>query len=138
MKHGVLSVTRVQYVLKIWGIITASGHFKLALCSTPLNSLVVKFSMEDDMINHIHKILTIMSLGAPMQFYDDLFGKDFLAKLEPRHQPIFHRKLVRLVRCVVDTQSKEVRLCMIYLEHILLIYTNLALIYPTFTHQDPS
>ena len=123
MKHGVYAVARVRYVLEMRGIIPASGLFKLAPCATPCNSLAAKFSMEDDLINHILQTLTIMSSGAPMRFYDDPFGRNFLAKLEPRHRPIFRKKLVRLVRCVVDTQSKEVRLSMIYSVHILLIYT---------------
>ena len=75
MKYGVLAFARARNVLKMWSIIPASGHFKLSPCVMPLNSLVVRFSMEDNLINHIDETPTIMPLGAPMQFYDDPFGK---------------------------------------------------------------
>ena len=51
MKHGVLAAARVRYVLEMQGMIPALGLFKLEPCATPWNSLVVEFSMEDDMIN---------------------------------------------------------------------------------------
>ena len=66
MEQGVLAVARVRYVLKVWDIISPSGLFKLALGTMPLHSLVAMFFMEDDLTNHIHKTLIIMSSGALM------------------------------------------------------------------------
>ena len=54
-KHRVYAVARVQYVLEMRGVIPPPGLFKVDPCAKPRNSLVVKFSMADDPINHIHE-----------------------------------------------------------------------------------
>ena len=50
----------------------------------------------------------VASSGIPNSFFDDVFVRGYLAKLQPRHRAIYRRTLLLLLRVYVDCQNKEV------------------------------
>lgn len=114
MGLGILPKARAQYVLEMRGILQPSGHFMFEVgkpTGNPVKQRVQLFSMEEDLINHVGEAFSIVSSGCPMRIFDDPFVKDFLKLLEPRHRTVYRLKLVRLIRCIVDVQAREVSLC---------------------------
>ena len=64
--------------------------------------------MAEDLPHHVRAMKMIASSGVPNSFFDNVFVKDYIANLEPRHRVIYRRTLLQLLRVFVDCQNKEV------------------------------
>ena len=73
---------------------------------------MVFFPFEEDLNHHIHEALITTSTGSAMSFYGNPFVKDWISGLEPRHRPVYRKKLCRLIRCCIDVTGIEV--CIVY------------------------
>ena len=70
--------------------------------------------MAEDLPHHVRAMKAVASSGVPNSFFDNVFIRDYLSKLEPRHQAIYRRTLLRLLRVYVDCQNQEVGTVAIY------------------------
>ena len=66
------------------------------------------FTIAEDLPHHIRAMKAVVSSGVPNSFFQNVFVRDYLAKLAPRHRAIYRRTLLRLLRVYVDCQNKEV------------------------------
>ena len=66
------------------------------------------YKFEEDLPHHIREALVIISTGSALSFFENPFVRDWLNSLEPRHRPIYRKKLARLIRCIIDITTKEV------------------------------
>ena len=66
------------------------------------------YSFEEDLYNHICEAMMILSTGCPMSFFSNPFVKDWLRHLDQKHRPVYHLKLLRIIRCIIDVLQNEV------------------------------
>ena len=66
------------------------------------------YKFEEDFPRHIREALVIILTGSTLFFFENLYVCDWLNSLEPRHHPIYRKKLVQLICCIIDITTKEV------------------------------
>jgi hypothetical protein len=66
------------------------------------------FPFEEDLDHQIHELLIICSTGISTSFFNNSFVRDYIKALEPRHRLVYRLKLVRIIRCIMDTLQDEV------------------------------
>ncbi len=83
------------------------------------------FPFEEDLPHHVRQSMVIVASGVSFSFFANPYLHDYLKGLQARHRPAYHQKLVKLVRCVSDTLTEEVRslVFFLYLDRILIILT---------------
>ena len=91
-------VTRAKYILMK----------RQGLVSRPTKGMGC-YPFEEEIELHCHEALVVMSTGSPHCFFANPFVKNWLRKMDPRHRPIYRAKLGKLVCCVNDVLSQEVR-----------------------------
>lgn len=70
------------------------------------------FPFEEDLRYHILETFVVINAGTPLSFFANPYVKDLLNGLNPRHRPVYRKKLTKLLRCVSDTLQQEVSLLM--------------------------
>ena len=83
---------------------------------TPLRPLLKPdfYNMAEDLPHHVRAMKAVVSSGVPNSLFDNVFFRDYLSRLQPRHRAIYHRTLLRLLRVYVDCQNKEVGTGIVY------------------------
>ena len=81
LRFGLVASTRAAFILR---------HRK-AKTPFPTRQLVKPgfFSMAEDLPHHVRAMKMIASSGVPNSFFDNVFVKDYIANLEPRHWVIY-------------------------------------------------
>ena len=68
------------------------------------------YPFEEEIDTHIHEAIASVSTGSIVSFYQNPFVKSWLSHMDPRHRPVYRSKLGKLVRCINDVLSEEVRI----------------------------
>ena len=66
------------------------------------------FPFEEDLDHQIREALIICSTGTSTSFFNNSFVRDYIKALEPHHCLVYRLKLVRIIRCIMDTSQDEV------------------------------
>jgi len=66
------------------------------------------FPFEEQLHHHTREAIGLASTGIGAAFFQNPHIRDYLRALQPRHRPIYRLKLIRLIRCVIDTTQSEV------------------------------
>ena len=66
------------------------------------------FPFEEQFYHHTRNALVLASSGIGASFFQTPYVLDYLQTLQSRHRPIYRLKLVRLIRCIIDTSQNEV------------------------------
>ena len=114
LKFGLQLATRADFILRNRSLKNAMPARQLAQTDF--------FSMAEDLPHHVRAMKMVASTGVPNSFFENVFVKDYLANLEPRHRAIYRRTLLRLLRVFVDCQNKEVSNRYTVLSFTLLFY----------------
>ena len=102
-------------VFQIWfGLFTRAG---VVLCNRQVKGAEVHhlclqapnfYTMAEDLPYHVRAMKAVASSEMPNFFFNNVFVRAYLAKLQPQHRAIYRRILLRLLRVYVDCQNKEV------------------------------
>ena len=103
-------------LFKIWfGVIYESkcgSSQSPAKRAVPVHNLSRKehnfYTIAEDFSHHVCAMKAVASSRVSNSFFDNVFVRGYLAKLQPRHRAIYRRTLLRLLRVYVDCQNKEV------------------------------
>ena len=86
--------------------------------------------MAKELPYHVRSMKGIVFSGVPNSFFDNVFIRDYLANLAPRHRAIYRRTLLRLLRVYVDCQNKEVCTLLGYILTTSFLISTLLLLTP--------
>ena len=95
-----VKVARAKYLLKMRTAGPVTAHSSLL-------HLDKYYSFEEDLHHHIREAMMILSTEYPMSFLGNLFVKDWLRHLDQKHQPVYHLKLLSIIRCIIDVLQNE-------------------------------
>lgn len=101
LKFGLVLSTRAGVVLRNRQAKGAEVHH---LCLQSPNF----YTMAEDLPHHMRAMKAVASSGVPNSFFNNVFVRAYLGKLQPRHRAIYRRTLLRLLRVYVDCQNKDV------------------------------
>lgn len=66
------------------------------------------YTFEEDLPNHIRQVLMLVGTGMITTFFDSPWVRDMTQGLNERHRPIYHSKMLKLLRCVTETLDEEI------------------------------
>ena len=75
----------------------------------PADGLSV-YTEEEDLPHHIRESFVVCDSSVGVNFYSNVFVKELLRGLNDRHNPTYHKKTLRIIRCIVDTLTAEIYL----------------------------
>ena len=103
---SVAAQTRAKYILSKRNVFSkgvAGGQIDM-----PYKSIGF-FSFEENLHHQVNEAKMMISCGLTCTFFENQYVRKTLQDLQPRHRPVYRKKLLRLVRCVIDESGEEVR-----------------------------
>ena len=99
MRGHTASINRAKYILSKRSTNPNIG---------PVKPAAGFFKFEEELTLHIREALVICSTGVSASFFSNPYVRDLLQSLQPRHRTLYHKKMIRIIRCVMDCQQNEV------------------------------
>ena len=66
------------------------------------------FRFEEDLPHHVREAMVISTTGVATTFFENPYVRELMARLEPRHKPVYRRKLGRLIMVIDEVVREEV------------------------------
>ena len=70
------------------------------------------YPFEEDLPHHVRATFATLSTGIFFTFFQNPYVRDYTMGLNEQHRPLYHLKLMRLIRCVGDVLTYELYLFM--------------------------
>ena len=66
------------------------------------------FPFEENIDHQINEAIVMIVTGISGTFFENPYVRQLLHDLQPRHRPVFRKKMAQLVRCAIDESAEEV------------------------------
>ena len=66
------------------------------------------FSFEENLCHEVNEAKMMVAAGLTSTYFENPYIRKILQDLEPRHRPVYQKKLLRLVRCIINESGEEV------------------------------
>ena len=104
---NVAAQTRARYILTKRNNLST----KIACANAEISHKTISFfSFEENLDHQINEAIVMIVTGISGTFFENPYVRKFLSDLQPRHHPLFRKKMARVVRCIINESSEEVSL----------------------------
>ena len=84
---------------------------KLATASEN-NVVIIKYSQEEDILRQVLAVMAGVSSKFPLSVFKNVYFRNYMRSLDPKHRPPDHLKINRIIEVMVDGAVLEfVRIC---------------------------
>ena len=102
---SVATTTRVNYILS-QRVLFSKGVAGFQV-GNPQKGIPF-FKFEENLSHEVNEAYMMISTGISCSFFENPHVRKTFHDLQPRHRPVHRKKLIRLVRCVIDESGEEV------------------------------
>ena len=78
------------------------------------------FPFEENIDHQINEALVMIVTGISGRFFENPYVRQLLHDLQPRHRPLFRKKMAQLVRCAIDESAEEVNMLSIFSDGVII------------------